>query len=857
MSMDLNAQGDVNIGGDVVARDKIIHDNDQVAVGQYVLQIGTVNGGTVNIQPEQQPTLRPRPAPVLLRPRPFANLIGREDEIKTAVEAARSALPLEFYGEPGLGKTALLRKLAYPDALDAFPDGVVHLSALHQPLPDLLQSLFDAFFESDPPTKVTDAEVRHGLQGKRALILLDDVEITREEVEALLNAAPACTFVLASDERRLWGEGRAVALRGLPPDDGVQLMERELGKDLSQPEEQVAERICTALDGNPLHILQAAALVRDQNQPLDAVADQVVKQVEAEPPAEGGAASGAGQPAAAKENVQVQAVAALSEAELKILQALAALNGAPVNVQHLADITDIQNAGEILENLKQRGLVQAHSPRYSLAGRLAEILRRRYDLTAAAEIALAHFVRWAEANRRSLPAMAEATLPMRAILGWAAARPERAPEAVRLARAMELNLVYRGKWAQWRGVMQIALDAARSAGDRAAEAYALHQLGSQALCLGDKPLAQTLLQKALDIRNAIGDAGGAAASAHNLQVLRFAPLPRPARWARLTQLAAQPQALAGAAAIAVVAAVAALAALIGPALSPAPTPTATPTLVPTAVPSPTPLPPTLTPEPTLTPSASDSATWTPLPTETPTITGTPTDTPTITHTPTATRRPRITFTPSRTPPPPTAALSSATPLPPVRISFSADAAAVPEGQCTTLRWSAGPAEAVYLYGGEFGGPPGVGVVGDDARTACPAPPSTTYTLRAVRGAEVHERSVTISVLATPTPEADTVPPPAPALISPINNVFFTCGSGPTLNWSAVGDPSGIDHYDWTLEYSGDNVTYDFYAAGSAANTSATLPGLGCGYYRWRVRAVDGAGNAGDYSSYGYFGETIG
>jgi hypothetical protein len=30
----------------------------------------------------------------------------------------------------------------------------------------------------------------------------------------------------------------------------------------------------------------------------------------------------------------------------------------------------------------------------------------------------------------------------------------------------------------------------------------------------------------------------------------------------------------------------------------------------------------------------------------------------------------------------------------------------------------------------------------------------------------------------------------------------------------------------------------------------------CGYYRWRVRAVDGAGNPGSYSNDAYFWETI-
>ena len=848
MGIDLNAQGDVTVGGDVVGGDKVVQQTEQVASGKYVLQIGSVSGGVVNIaQPGEQPTVKPRPAPVMLRPRPFANLVGRDEEIKSATAAAQSNLPVEFYGEPGLGKTVLLRKLAYPEAADVFPDGVVHLSALNQPLSDLRQSLFDAFYESNPPTVVTEAEVQHGLQGKRALLLLDDVSLSREEVEALLNTAPQCTFIFASNERRLWGDGRALALKGLAPDEGVRLMERELGKDLTGSEEDVAEKLVTALEGKPLHILQAASLARDAGQTLEAVAGQITAHTQTG--------------ASPAETVQAQAVAALTEAEQKLLQVLATLNGAPLHADHLAEITGIQDAGAVLENLMKRGLVQAHSPRYSLAGALAQTLQKQTDLTTSAEQALIHFVRWAEANPTA-EAVAEAALPMRQILAWAATRADRAMEILRLARALERTLVRRGQWEAWRQVLQSVLDAARTAGDRASEAWALHQLGSRALCLGDISLAQELLKKALGIRQAIGDAAGAATSGHNLQVLRLV-LPQPPRWTRFARFAAQPPVIAGAITVVVVAAIAAFGALARPASTPTPTsPPPTFTIVPTSLPSLTPIPATDTREPTRTPAPTDTL----APTATGTDTATPTETPTASRTPTATRRPRITFTPSHTPTQPQSAIIPTTAAPtasnPVQINFAADATTVSQSQCTTLRWSVqGRVQAVYLYGGEYGGPPGAGVVDTDARPACPAVPSTTYTLRAIRGSEVQERSLTISVIvftpaATDTPAPDTTPPPAPSPISP-NGTFLDCGVSPTLVWNPVSDASGIDHYEWVLEYSTDSITYGFFSSGSTAGASDVAPSAGCGYYRWRVRAVDGAGNPGSYSNDAYFGETIG
>jgi hypothetical protein len=197
----------------------------QVAVGNNICQIGSNYGVVVNVaQPGQQPHLCPHPTPVLLRPRPFADLLDRETEVTGASAALQSAQPVEFYGQEGLGKTAILRYLAYDPFTTAFPDGIVYHRVRRQPPADLLQFLVDAFYESDASFKASDAQARHALQNRQALILLDDVELARDEVDALMNAAPRCVFLLASPERCLWGEGRSIALGGLPVDKAVALV---------------------------------------------------------------------------------------------------------------------------------------------------------------------------------------------------------------------------------------------------------------------------------------------------------------------------------------------------------------------------------------------------------------------------------------------------------------------------------------------------------------------------------------------------------------------------------------------------------------------------------------------------------
>jgi murein DD-endopeptidase MepM/ murein hydrolase activator NlpD len=123
--------------------------------------------------------------------------------------------------------------------------------------------------------------------------------------------------------------------------------------------------------------------------------------------------------------------------------------------------------------------------------------------------------------------------------------------------------------------------------------------------------------------------------------------------------------------------------------------------------------PTGTPTPSATPSASSTATAT--------ATSTPTPTPTATVT-------RLLFT--RTPTP------TATPF---TMHFRADETDLTIGTCTTLRWEVDGVQNVYLYGGEYGPAPGIGVGGHDTRPACPHLTTlavtvgrATYTLRATR-----------------------------------------------------------------------------------------------------------------------------
>jgi NB-ARC domain len=477
-----------------------------VSIGNYTLRIGTLNGGVVNIAPPQPQQQLPqaRPAPVRLIPRKSPGLLDRKQETSVATSTLLSASPAEFHGPPGIGKTKLLRHLAYQQFDSACPDGVVYLAAVrHKPVEDVLLDLFDAFYEREATYKPTAVQVQHSLQDKQALIILDDVDLERDEVTALMDAAPGCTFLLASTQCCLWGEGRALALQGLPLEDALSLIERELGRSLSAGERPGAEALCTALQGHPLSLQQVATLVREDDRSLADLSSQLRQQEKGGPPAKA---------------LTEQALAACSEQEKQILAVLAITGGASLGRDHVRALTGIEDIDIPIESLKRRKLAQSHSPRYSLTGSLGRTLEEEeWDLTSWNEQALEYFAAWAEQHRQNPRLVIEEIDAIVGILSWAL-QEGRWEGALRLGRAVEGALAVSGQWGAWAQVLSWQLQAARELGDRAAQAWALHQSGTRGLCLDIPSTAQTDLSEALQIRESLGDWAGAAVTRHNLEV---------------------------------------------------------------------------------------------------------------------------------------------------------------------------------------------------------------------------------------------------------------------------------------------------------------------------------------------------
>ncbi|MBD2775013.1 NB-ARC domain-containing protein [Iningainema tapete] len=588
-----------------------IDNRNQQATGNGILQVqmGSLTGSVVNISHlEKQQSPQPRPLPVLLAPRTFPLLLGRREEVKVAVDALPYDQPVEFYGSSGIGKTVLLRYLAHhPSITPAFGDGIVyHRLTRYQSLSDLLQILFNAFYESSVPFKPTDIQIRHALENKRFLILLDGVNLKREEVESLINNLPSCTFLFASNERQFWGEGHSVGLRGLSLNDAVSLVARELGRTLDSEERLVAEKLCTTLEGHPLRILQTVALVREENLSLAMVQARI-------------------QPITSTQGWAEQLLTSLLKPQRLVLTVLAAFGGVAVGAELLASVTQIPQVKLMVEMLIRRNLVEVEGSHYRLSSTLVEYFLQQSNLTPYLERAASYFTTWVQQHQGIPESLLEESEAIFQILEWAVG-VNRWHDVLCLGRAVEGVLALNGQWGAWNMMLQWILQAARTIGDQAVEAFALHQLGTRSLCLDEVMQAQDYLTQALNIRESLNDQLGAEITRHNLKfLLQPPPPPQPQPQPRPVNPFTReiPLLLKGGIAV--------LLLIIGGIvisiwLSKPQTPTETPPLTPTETSLPTPIvTPTKTPPPT--PTVTPTETPPPTPTVTPTETPSPTPTP--------------------------------------------------------------------------------------------------------------------------------------------------------------------------------------------------------------------------------------
>ena len=456
-----------------------------IAVGQYAVA-NTYNGTVIQrFAAGTAPRPTRRAPPQRRPPRDPVELFGRVAEQERIDAALNSASAIGVHGPAGVGKTALLKHIA-DDIGAAWPDGVLYANVGAQRLEDVLQWLFNVFWDTGAVIYTPGAlQVGEFLEPVRALVVLDDLDLVAAEVQRLVDSAPACGFALGGGQPPL--PERSYPLLGLDAGSASLLFARVLGRVATEVEQRAIDAFVGRVDGLPGYVVTGAELMRDGT----CAPSELVEQ--------------AGAVLARRRLV------ALPVEQQQLLRLLAELAPAAVPADLLGP-----DAEDQLERLRVAGVVDRHSPRYTLAGPFDGTLARDALARNVPHVTAAEFLRRlvAEPERIGPDDVPSAA----AALAWGQ-RAGAHEDVVRAARALAPAMVHTGYTGAWGTVVQLGLTAARHLDSVADEALLLHEQGTRLGCLGDRGPAYEALTRARDIRRQLRDEDGVAVTEHNLREL--------------------------------------------------------------------------------------------------------------------------------------------------------------------------------------------------------------------------------------------------------------------------------------------------------------------------------------------------
>ncbi len=450
-------------------------------------------GDALRRDKSEPPTSRARPAPVMLLPPPFRDLLDRRDENATISETLAQRRNVALGGAIGSGKTALLSYVGNLDHTARFHDGVVYLQAATLGENDLAQALHEAFYDVPAGVRPSAVEMRRHLADKTALLLVDDVELPPSALQTVNGYGPQSVWVFASEVAAAGAQRRPVALKGLPADDGIALFERTLSRPLRAEERGTVARIVDSLQGHPARIELAA-----------------------------GTAAAHGVAAALAELAKATRLDEEDPQSRRVLAALACAGAVPLEAEQCAAISGVSDVGGVLADLLRRGLVQNVEPGFRLAAGLAAQVEATAEFVACRDRAPAVFASFAFQARGTPRRVARLAAPMMASMAWAAEHG-RSADALRLARAIDGPLADANRWDAWRDMLARAHDIATRAGDLSNAGWAQHQQGTRSALLEHKKEARRLFRAARSTRKRIGDTAGFKVTAGNLKLLGWAP----------------------------------------------------------------------------------------------------------------------------------------------------------------------------------------------------------------------------------------------------------------------------------------------------------------------------------------------
>jgi hypothetical protein len=475
-----------------------------ILYGNLSVEIASRHGARVTrMTLRQNPVdqLRPQLPDALARP----PILGREQQSADAFHAIQQGSSIAFHADCGYGKTTLLQYIAASASEWYSASSCIYLRADRDRVDDLLQHLVDQLYRADQPVKLTPGECAQLLRQSRLVVAIDDAPANPAQVGYLLEVLSGCSLVIGSARQVAVRGGSSHELAGLPVDAALSLLAADLGRSLTSQELRAAQDLAAAVDGQPLHLKQAAALVREGSHSLASLASQ----------------------AAADPTVLDRlSISALTSNERRALAVLAFAAGALLPPEVVDVIGQAAQLGECLASLHRRGLAEQRRDRFGLPICKAESYRKMLvgDLQLGASVV--GLSNWLAAGSRTASESQSAAGAALAIIDFAAER-EDWMTVVQLARVAEQILFITARWQAWHHVLSQGLTAAKAAHASTIEAYFSHQLGSLELCLDHLDEASRLLRHALTLREQDGDTDGADLTRHNLQLVEAPPPPPP------------------------------------------------------------------------------------------------------------------------------------------------------------------------------------------------------------------------------------------------------------------------------------------------------------------------------------------